>query len=354
MHLVTFERLGPRSSSGMGSGKLMAGALGLESGRLSARCVGAIIALGPYAGWVVDLNRVLAIKLAIDDVGAPEAEANSLVPQDMLAFLKLGRSALVAARVAIDFAAATLDRYDTPDVLRAGVLEPASAVKFCAPVPRPGKIIGVTDNYPQSGPSSRSNAEPPAGSRTKEPLLFLKAPSAVIGTDDEIKLPVAARRVDFEGTLAVVIGSRTHRVPISKALAHVAGYCVANDVTARDLESKGHGIGKSCDTFAPLGPTLVTTDEIPNPQELGIRSVVSGDVLQLSTTKEMRFSVAKLISSASTTMTLDPGDVILTGTPFGVGSDQRPKRWLRDGDIVEIEIDSVGRLRNYVTSAKKK
>ena len=279
MHLVTFERLGPRSSLGMSRGSLMAGTLGLEAlepGRPNARCVGAIIALGPYAGWVVDLNRTLAIKLAIDDVGAPEAGANSLVPQDMLAFLKLGRSALVAARVAIDFAADALNRYDAPDVLRAGVVEPTSAVRFCAPVPRPGKIIGVTDNYPRSGPSARPNAESPADARTKGPHLFLKAPSTVIGANDEIKLPVAARRVDFEGTLAVVIGSRTHRVPIGEALAHVAGYCVANDVTARDLESKGHGIGKSCDTFAPLGPALVTSDEVPDPQELGIRSVVSG------------------------------------------------------------------------------
>jgi 2-keto-4-pentenoate hydratase/2-oxohepta-3-ene-1,7-dioic acid hydratase in catechol pathway len=157
--------------------------------------------------------------------------------------------------------------------------------------------------------------------------------------------------VSFDGTLAVVIGMRTHDVSESEALAHIAGYCVANDVTAWDLESSDLTIGKSYDTFSPLGPALVTPDEVPNPQELGIRSVLSGDVLQLSTTKEMRFSVAKLISFASKIMTLDPGDVILTGTPSRAGADRQTKRWLRDGDIVEIEIDTVGRLRNFVTKA---
>ena len=123
---------------------------------------------------------------------------------------------------------------------------------------------------------------------------------------------------------------------------------MANDVTAQDLESDRFAFGKSHDTFLPLGPTLVTPDEVPNPHELGIRSVLSGDVVQLSTTKEMCFPIAKLISCASKIMTLDPGDVILTGTPSGTGADQRPQRWLRDGDVVEIEIDAVGRLTNYV------
>jgi 5-carboxymethyl-2-hydroxymuconate isomerase len=126
---------------------------------------------------------------------------------------------------------------------------------------------------------------------------------------------------------------------------------VANDVTARDLIADDYAIGKSCDTFLPLGPALVTPDEIPDPQALEIRSVLSGNALQRSTTKEMRFSVAKLISSASKIMTLDPGDVILTGTPSGTGADQQPQRWLQDGDIVEIEIDVLGKLTNYVAKA---
>jgi 2-keto-4-pentenoate hydratase/2-oxohepta-3-ene-1,7-dioic acid hydratase in catechol pathway len=319
--------------------------VGLEAlapGRRSARYLGAIIQFGANAGWVIDLNRILAIKLAYDDVGAPEAEADSRVPHDMLTFLKLGRPARLAARVAIDFATDALDRYDAPDLLQAGVMEPASEIRVCAPVQHPGKIIGVANNYLGSDP------QPPADSISTEPCFFLKAPSAVIGANDQIKLPAAFHHVDFEGALAVIIGMHAQGVSESEALAHVAGYCVANDVTARDLKSDDHAIGKSCDTFSPLGPALVTPDEVPNPQELGIRSILSGDVLQFSTTKEMRFSVAKLISSASRIMTLDPGDVILTGTPSGTGADQRPQRWLRDGDVVEIEIDAVGRLTNYV------
>jgi 5-carboxymethyl-2-hydroxymuconate isomerase len=314
---------------------------------LSARYLGAIIELGPHAGWVIDLNRMLAIKLAYEDVGAPEAEANSLVPQDMLAFLKLGRPAHLAARVAIDFATDALGRYDAPDVISAGVVERPSAIRLCAPVRRPGKIIGVANNYPDPGRPI------PTASNKPKPSFFLKAPSSVIGENDEIKLPPACRRVDYEGNLAVVIGKHARSVAQSEALSHVAGYCVANDVTARNPQLGDYAIGKSYDTFCPLGPVLVTADEIPNPQELGIRSVLSGDVLQLSTTKEMQFSIAKLVSSASEIMALDPGDVILTGTPSGVGADPQPKRWLRDGDVVEIEIDSVGRLRNFVTKVSK-
>ena len=204
--------------------------------------------------------------------------------------------------------------------------------------------MGVARNYP-SHAAERGSASTP-----DQPVLFLKAPSAVIGPEDEIRLPRISARVDFEGELAVVIGARAKQIAPSEAPACIAGYCVANDVTARDIQDdRGQrSIAKSCDGFAPLGPVLVTSDEVPDPQDLAIRTVLSGEVMQSARTKEMLFGVAALVAFASRTMTLEPGDVILTGTPAGVGAARTPPRWLRDGDVVEVAIERVGRLRNYV------
>ena len=344
MHLVTFERSSAHKTQN-DTGALGDAAMGfesLESVRPGSRRLGAVLSVGSYAGWVVDLNRALAIKLAYDDVGAPEIEADSLVPADMLSLLRLGPAALKAAQSALDFAIETLDCYNAPDFLRAGALEPADRVRLCAPVPRPGKIIGASneDCTPDTSDPEDSAA----------PRLFLKAPSAVIGPGDEISLPAGARRVCFRGALAAVIGVRTRNVAIAEALDRVAGYCVASDVNSPDLEDES--VGRSCDTFAPLGPWLVTTDEISDPSDLGVRSVVSGDVVQLSRTKEMRFSIAQIIAHASTIMTLEAGDVILVGAPSGVEVSGEPRRWIRDGDLVEVEVESLGRLRNYATSAR--
>jgi len=344
MHLVTFERSDARTTQN-DTGALGDAAMGFESlepVRPGSRRLGAILPAGTYAGRVVDLNRALAIKLAYDDVGAPEVEANSLVPSDMLSFLRLGPSALKAAKTALDFAIETLDCYNAPDFLRAGAVEPADHLKLCAPLPRPGKIIGTSNEgiAPDAADSEDSAT----------PRLFLKAPSAVIGPDDEILLPADANRVCFQGALAAVIGVRTRNVAVAEALDRVAGYCAANDVNSPDLEDES--VARSCDTFAPLGPWLVTTDEVPDPADLGFRCVVSGDVVQLSRTKEMRFSIAQIIARASTIMALEAGDVVMVGAPSGVEVSGERQRWLRDGDFVEVEVESLGRLRNYVTSAK--
>jgi acylpyruvate hydrolase len=350
MHLVTFERRGPEAAE-LASRQERVGSMGdaalgfesLEGIAQGARRIGALLTRGAYAGNVVDLNRALAIKLAYEDVGAPEAEADSLLPPDSRVFLQRLPASLDAARDALDFAADALERYDAPDVLRAGVVEGRARVRLCAPVPRPGKILGVARNYGAHA-AERGAASAP------EPVLFLKAPSAVIGPEDEIRLPSISSRVDFEGELAVVIGRAARNVLTDAALGYVAGYCAANDVSARDFQNERgqHFIGKSCDSFAPLGPALVTVDEIEDPQGLAIRTTVSGEVLQSGNTKEMTFSVAQVIAFASRLMTLEPGDVLLTGTPAGVGAARVPPRWLRDGDVVDIEIEKVGRLRNYV------
>jgi acylpyruvate hydrolase len=348
MQLVTFERREHREASagprGPSMGEAAAGFGALEPTAVGSRRLGSIVPSGEHAGAVVDLNRALAIKLAEEDAGAPEAEADSLLPRDALSFLRRLPGSLAAARAAFEFALDALSRYDAPDLLRARAVEPRARVRLCAPVPRPGKILGVARNYPAHA-AERGSPAPP-----EQPVLFLKAPSAVVGPEDEIRLPRAAARVDFEGELAVVIGARAREVSEAEALACVAGYCASNDVTARDLQ-EAHGqrsIAKSCDSFAPLGPVLVTADEVPDPQDLAIRTALSGEVMQSARTKEMIFPVAALVAFASRLLTLEPGDVLLTGTPAGVGAARTPPRWLRDGDLVEVAIERVGRLRNYV------
>jgi len=317
---------------------------GLDFGRPGLHRLGALLPPGPHAGDVIDLNRALAVKLAFEDVGAPEVEADSLLPTDMLAFLRTGPDALDTAREVLAWALEVLPRYDGPDLVRADVVIPRRSARLNAPIPRPGKLIGVARNY-ASHAAERGQQEPP-----KEPILFIKASTAVIGPSDDIVLPRATRQVDFEGELAVVIGRLAHRVGGPEALDYVAGYAIANDVTARDFQdTRGQRfIGKSCDTFAPLGPALVTTDEVTDPQALSIQTSVNGELRQSASTAGMLFPVAEIVAFVSSLMTLEPGDVILTGTPGGVGAAADPPTWLSDGDIVSIEIEGLGRLRNFV------
>jgi acylpyruvate hydrolase len=317
---------------------------GARPGRLR---LGAVLpAGGPRAGDIIDLNRALAVRLASQDVGTPEAEADSLLPACMLGFLRQGARARQAAEQALAWALEILGSRDGPDLVRAAAVCPRRGVRLGAPISRPGKIIGVARNYAAHA-SERGQKSPP-----EEPVLFLKAASAVIGPQDKIILPAASRQVDYEGELAAVIGRAAHRVPETEAARYIAGYTVANDVTARDFQNvRGqHFIGKSCDTFAPMGPALVSADEVPDPQGLALRTTVGGQLRQSSDTGHMIFPVARLVAFASQLMTLEPGDVLLTGTPAGVGAAADPPRWLRDGDVVEVEIESLGTLRNPVIS----
>ena len=351
MRIVSFERVAHRGGPSAGGDALGAAGFALEGiGPVvrGARRLGALISAGPDAGAVVDLSRALAVKLALEDAGAPEAEADSLIPRDPIAFLSHGTPALAAARSAIEFVRVALERYDAPDLRAAGIVLPRGSFRLHAPVPRPGKIVGVARNYADHA-RERGDAAPP-----EEPVLFIKAASAVIGPEDEIVLPRAVQQADYEGELAVVIGQPTQRVHADAAAAAIAGYCVANDVTARDYQGvRGQRfLGKSCDTFAPLGPAIVTADEVSDPQDLGIVTRLSGEVVQSARTKDMHFPVVEIIAFASRLMTLEPGDVILTGTPAGVGAGREPARWLRDGDVVEVEIERVGRLVNYVRAER--
>lgn len=347
MQLVTFDAHPVGNRLGSETHRLSDGALGLEAleiGWPGRDRLGALVPRGPGAGSVLDLNRALAVKLAYEDVGAPEAEADSLLPATMQSFLEHGRGALQQARIVLDFVLDSLSRYDGPDLVRAGVVLPRRAVRLRAPVPRPGKVIGVARNYAAHA-AERGQQEPP-----KAPVLFIKATSAVIGPEEDVVIPAVSHQVDYEGELGVVVGTRAHALDAEDALACVAGYLPANDVTARDFQNvRGQGfLGKSCDTFAPMGPALVTADEIPDPQDLTIRTTVGGVLRQAAPTAEMIFGVAELVAFASRLMTLEPGDVILTGTPAGVGAAAVPPRWLQDGDVVEVEIERVGRLVSHV------
>jgi len=211
-----------------------------------------------------------------------------------------------------------------------------------APVPRPGKIVAAGVNYSSHG--TEQAKEPP-----DHPVLFAKLPTAVIGDGAEIRWsPALTQAVDFEAELAVVIGRTCRRVSASEALSFVAGYTCLNDVTARDLQYSDRQFvrGKSLDTFCPMGPWLVTADEIPDPQALRVRCLVNGEVMQDASTAEMVFGVAALVSFCSQAFTLEPGDVIATGTPAGVGWFREPKQMLHDADEVVVEIESIGRLVN--------
>jgi 2-keto-4-pentenoate hydratase/2-oxohepta-3-ene-1,7-dioic acid hydratase in catechol pathway len=182
------------------------------------------------------------------------------------------------------------------------------------------------------------------------PLLFAKWPNALIGPGEAIVIPRVSKRVDYEAELGVVIGERVRRVSKENALDAVRGYICLNDVSARDLQfSDGQWTrGKSADTFCPVGPRLVPAAEVPDPQALGIRCVLNGETMQDSTTANMIFGVAEIIAYASATMTFEPGDLIATGTPAGVGVFRDPPVLLEDGDEVTIEIDGLGSLTNPV------
>jgi len=232
------------------------------------------------------------------------------------------------------------------DVVRPGAngtAIPLDDVRLLAPVV-PGKIVAVGQNYMDH--IREQGAKPPG-----IPVLFPKFATSVIGPGDEIRWPqTLTSRVDYEGELAVVIGQRASRVPVEDALDVVAGYTIANDVSARDLQmGDGQWLrGKALDTFLPLGPAIVTPDEAGDPQDLPIRTRLNGETVQDSSTGEMVFTVAELIAFITEGITLEPGDVVLTGTPHGVGNFRDPQLFMKPGDVVEVEVGGLGVLANTV------
>lgn len=272
--------------------------LGLESG---------------IGGGVVDLNTF-----------------DPTLPKTMLQFLEQGETTLSVARRALATQLPVL---------------PRSQVTFLAPVTRPDKVICVGMNYADH--CKEQNVRVP-----KEPIIFSKFSSSIVGPYDEIILPPESEEVDWEVELAVIIGKKGKHIKATDAMAHVAGFTVAHDVSARDWQMRRNGkqwlLGKTFDTFCPLGPALVTRDSITDPHNLKICCRVNGEVVQSSSTNQMVFKTEELIAWVSQFVTLYPGDTILTGTPPGVGVFRKPPVFLKKGDEVQCEIEEVGVIVNKV------
>lgn len=288
MKLVTFEQ----------NGQLRSGAL-----------------QGSDEAQIVDLNR-----------------ADSSIPTDMIQLLA-GGDALIAQ-------AAQAAANAPQDAVLA-----RSSVTLKAPIPRPGKIICIGLNY-------RDHAAESGQPVPDYPTVFTKYANTIIGPGESIVLPRVSDQVDYEVELGVVIGRRAKHVSEGDALNYVAGYLPFHDVSARDYQHRTSQwtLGKSFDTFGPMGPALVTRDEAGDPHTLDIQLSIGGEVLQKSNTSNLIFPVDALIAYLSDVLTLEPGDVIATGTPSGVGAARKPQRFLRPGDVVRIEISGLGVLENPVTA----
>jgi len=285
-------------------------------------------------GKIVDLleaGRVLAAK---GEFSSPENELFD--SPDLRAWLAPGRIALEVAQRILD-----LLREDS-EVAKLALYDRES-IRLLPPIPNPQKIIGIGLNY-------RDHAQEQNLPLPPNPLIFAKFPSSLIGAEDEIRLPTISQKVDPEAELCVVMLESGKELSPKRARQAIAGYTIGNDVSARDLQfsDKQWVRGKSCDTFAPCGPFLVTEDEIGDPHQLDIELRVNGKVQQSSNTGNLIFDCYTLVSYISQTITLHTGDLIFTGTPGGVGVFRKPPVFLKAGDVVEVSIEKIGTLRNPV------
>lgn len=229
-----------------------------------------------------------------------------------------------------------------------GLIERRRDVRLLAPVPRPGKLICIGLNYRDH--AAESNMPIP-----ESPVVFSKFATAVTGPNDAVVLPATSAKVDYEAELAFVIGRRAKNVARERAMDYVLGYTMVNDVSARDFQfADGQWQrAKSCDTFAPMGECIVTADEIPDPHRLRIKLRLNGQTMQDSSTDQLIFGIPELIAFLSQTITLEPGDVVATGTPPGVGFARKPPVFLKDGDVMEVEVEGLGVLTNPVAAAAR-
>lgn len=257
-----------------------------------------------------------------------DSHGNVDIPDNMLDFLAKGLPAIEAMQVLIDSGDNRI---------------PLASVKLEAPVPRPGKFLGISLNYTDH--ISETQLDKP-----EYPTFFTKQSTCVIACGEAIHRPVVSEKLDYEGELAFVIGKRCRHVPLEKASQVIAGYTIVNDVSVRDwqIRSPTWMLGKSFDTHGPMGPWIVTSDEIKDPHNLTIKTWVDSELRQNSNTQQMLFNCYEMVEYLSKAMTLEPGDVISTGTPSGVGVKMKPRGYMKPGQVVTIEIEGVGTLSNPV------
>lgn len=270
------------------------------------------------------------IGVADGDAMVDLSEAAPDLPREMCAFLEAGADALERARGAVESGAGRL---------------PLDAVRLEAPIARPPKFLAVGLNYADH--VAEAGLDTPA-----HPTIFNKQSTCVTGPTDPVHLPRVSSALDYEGELGFVIGRRARHVTRDDAADVIAGYVVVDDVSVRDwqLRTPTWTMGKSFDTHGPIGPWIVTRDEIPDPHRLELRTFVNGELRQTSNTKQLIFDCFELVEHLSTAFTLEPGDVVATGTPGGVGIAARPPKLLVAGDVVRVEIEGIGALENAVVA----
>ncbi len=249
----------------------------------------------------------------------------------------------------LDFAGSELDPASLAALAR---IDPAG-LPLAVGGPRVGPCVGGTGKFICIGLNYSDHAAETGATVPPEPIIFMKANSAIVGPDDDVVIPRGSEKTDWEVELAIVIGRKAKYVSEDEALDHVAGYCVAHDVSERAFQIERHGQwtkGKSCDTFGPIGPWLVTKDEVPDPQDLPMWLKVNGETMQNGSTRTMVYGVKYLVSYLSQFMSLHPGDIISTGTPPGVGMGMKPQRWLKPGDVVELGIEGLGTQKQNIVA----
>jgi len=291
---------------------------------------------------IVDLNLACEALLASRGERRARQKAAFIIPPETVQFLEGGDESMQAAREALAWAQS--QRANALPVRGLNIVSRLDEVKLLAPVGKPSKIICAAHNYHDF--LQELGMQP-----HKEPRLFAKFANAVAAYDDPIPRPAMTICLGYEAELAFVVGRRCKHVPEDKAYDYIAGYMAFNDVSASDLTKRDvqNLRGKSFDAFAPMGPFLLTTDELPDPHNLSVKLKVNGKVLQESNTKQLVHNVPQLMAFCSQIFTLEPGDVVATGTPGGLAKDRNPATYMNPGDVMETEIEKLGVLRNPIT-----
>ncbi len=300
----------------------------------------------------------------IADLSAAGAAAGKPLPSDMIQFLSEGERALDSARAGLDFALSKASS-DNPASARLPngqrLAWPRDELKLMPAVPRPGKILHTSVNFSAHKNEITSRFRAPEwqahnwGSfHYEHPTGFLQAPSSVVGTEEEVYIPRFTKQLDYELELAVIIGRKAKYVSRENALDYVAGYCVFNDISARDIQAREHAnkvilLGKSFDTSCPLGPWLTTKDEIADPENLQMQLRLNGELRQNANTKDLIYGVRDLVSWWSN-ITLEPGDVITSGSPSGVIAGMENPAWLKPGDRIEASVEGLGTLVSIIAA----